>query len=373
MVTRVMSDPSKHRAPTSRAPRSVVRRTLAAAVALTVVGVGVAAATQVPAVVDGGAASMSISGRAATPVVEDTPQAVLPGHELRLTKAAVAEIERQERLARERAAREKAERIAAREAAKQAAKVAAQPFSFQVASFNVLGSNHTAPGGERRSFPPAGTRTPQAAAVIRSHGTDLVGLQEVKPDQLSALTRMTGMVAWPGAGAADPDNSVMWDPARFELVEGSTFYVTFMSRPRPQTVVRLRDRATQREFYLVNMHTSAGHDPRNTSTRVAGWDRGAAEVRALRASGLPVLVTGDMNDRAAFFCRFLPPTGFVAAVGGSTAGGCRPPARMPVDWVVGSPDIAFSGYVIDESTVNRRISDHFYINATATVSPADAG
>lgn len=364
-----MSDPSKHRAPTPRASRSVVRRALAAAVALSVVAVGVAAATQVPAFVDGGAASMSISGRASTAIAEDTPQEVLPGHELRLTKAAVAELERQERLAKERAARERAERIAAR----KAEKIAAQPFSFQVASFNVLGSNHTAPGGERRSFPPAGARTPQAAAVIRSHGTDLVGLQEVKPDQLSALTRMTGMVAWPGAGAADPDNSVMWDPSRFELVEGSTFPVVFMSRARPQTVVRLRDRATQREFYLVNMHTSAGHDPRNTSTRVAGWDRGAAEVRSLRSSGLPVLVTGDMNDRAAFFCRFLPPTGFVAAVGGSTSGGCRPPARMPVDWVVGSPDIAFSGYVIDESTVNRRISDHFYISATATVAPAAGG
>ena len=76
---------------------------------------------------------------------------------------------------------------------------------------------------------------------------------------------------------------------------------------------------------------------------------------------------------AAFFCRFLPPTGFVAAVGGSTSGGCNPPARMPVDWVVGSPDVTFSDYVIDESTVNRRISDHFYISATATVAPAGDG
>jgi hypothetical protein len=34
--------------------------------------------------------------------------------------------------------------------------------------------------------------------------------------------------------------------------------------------------------------------------------------------------------------------------------------------------VSFSGYVIDESTVNRRISDHFYISATATVAPATA-
>ena len=56
-----------------------MRRTLVAAVALTVVGVGVAAATQVPELVDGGPASMSITGRASAPVVEDVPQAVVPG------------------------------------------------------------------------------------------------------------------------------------------------------------------------------------------------------------------------------------------------------------------------------------------------------
>lgn len=364
-----MSDPSKHRAPTSRASRSLVRAAVSSAIAVAVLGVGLAA-TQIdrPDAQATDAAASSLA-RAAGGAVAEQPQQVVGGAELELTRAAElaikrAEEQRQARLAAI-AARKKAERIAA--------KVAAQPFTIRVASFNVLGSNHTAPGGERQSFPPAGTRTPQAAGVINGHGSELVGLQEVKPDQLSALTRMTGMVAWPGAGAADPDNSVMWDPSRFELVEGSTFSITFMSRPRPQTVVRLRDRATQREFYLVNMHPSAGHDPRNTSTRVAGWDTGAAKVRELRESGLPVLVTGDMNDRAAFFCRFLPPTGFVAAVGGSTSGGCNPPARMPVDWVVGSPDISFSDYVIDESTVNRRISDHFYISATASVAPAGDG
>ena len=361
-----MSDPSKHRAPTSRASRSLVRTAVSSAIAVAVIGLGVAA-TQIDRPLS--QASDTAASSLARAALGPQPQQVVEGAQLELTRAAELAIKRAEEQRRARlaaiAARKKAERIAAKQAA--------QPFTIRVASFNVLGSNHTAPGGERPAYPVAGVRTPQAAGVINGHGTELVGLQEVKPDQLSTLTRMTGMVAWPGAGAADPDNSVMWDPSRFELVEGSTFSITFMSRARPQTVVRLRDRATQREFYLVNMHPSAGHDPRNTSTRVAGWDTGAATVRELRESGLPVLVTGDMNDRAAFFCRFLPPTGFVAAVGGSTSGGCNPPARMPVDWVVGSPDVTFSDYVIDESTVNRRISDHFYISATASVAPAGDG
>ena len=358
-----MSDPSKHRAPTPRASRSLVRRLVPAVIAVALVAGGVTAAGVVDPFAEDPPAQrtvgMSISGAMTAALLEDAPQPVVAGQELRLTKARKAELRRQEE---QRKARLKAERIAA--------KRAAQPFSFQIASFNVLGSNHTGPGGARRSFPAAGTRTPQGVGVLRSHGTDVIGLQEAKPDQLGTIMRMTGFAGYPGPGAADPDNTVLWDPSRFELVSGSTFPIVFMNRTRPQTVVRLRDRPTQREFYVVNMHPSAGHDARNTSTRVAGWRRGVAEVNALRQSGLPVLVTGDMNDRAAFFCAFLPPTGFVAAVGGSTSGGCRPPGRMPVDWIVGSPDVSFSGYVIDESTVNRRISDHFYISATATVAPA---
>lgn len=360
-----MSDPSKHRAETPRASGSLVRRLVPAIIAAVLVTGGVTAAAVVDPFADDPAeptrrtVGMSIGGAMTAQLLEDAPQPVVAGEKLRLTKARKAELKR---LEEQRKARLKAERIAA--------KRAAQPFSFQIASFNVLGSNHTGPGGARRNFPAAGTRTPQGVGVLRSHGTDVVGLQEAKPDQLGTIMRMTGFVGYPGPGAADPDNTVLWDPSRFELVSGSTFPIVFMNRTRPQTIVRLRDKPTQREFYVVNMHPSAGHDARNTSTRVAGWRRGVAEVNALRQSGLPVLVTGDMNDRAAFFCAFLPPTGFVAAVGGSTSGGCRPPGRMPVDWIVGSPDVSFSGYVIDESTVNRRISDHFYISATATVAPA---
>ncbi|CAB4692313.1 unannotated protein [freshwater metagenome] len=153
-------------------------------------------------------------------------------------------------------------------------------------------------------------------------------------------------------------------------MEGTSFPVTFMSRARPQTVLKLRDKATGREFYVVNMHVSAGHDPRNTATRIAGHNTAVAKANELMATGLPVFMTGDMNDRAAFFCRVLPPTGMVAAVGGSTSGGCAPPARMPVDWVVGSPQVAFRDYWLDESATARRISDHFFVSATADV-PAD--
>ena len=243
---------------------------------------------------------------------------------------------------------------------------------FRSAPFTLLGSNHTAAGGDRKGFPPAASRTPQAAALIKQHGASVVGLQEAKPDQVTTLQRLTGFAAYPGFafGSKETDNSILYDTSRFEFVSGTSFPVVFESRARPQTVLRLRERATGREMYFVNMHVSAGHDARDTASRIAGQLTGAAQLNQLMASGLPVFLTGDMNDRADFFCRVIPRTGMVAAVGGSVANGCAPPARMPVDWVVASPGVAFSDYWLDETPVNRRISDHFLVSARATVPPA---
>lgn len=239
--------------------------------------------------------------------------------------------------------------------------------SFRVATFNVLASQHTEPGGQHGSWPSAGWRTPQTVGYIRSHDVDVVGLQEVKSGQLSGITAGTGFRAWPGG--SDPDNSIIWDPAVFEFVSGDAFHITFMHSVRPQTILRLRHKATNLEFYFLNMHASAGGG-KYAGSRAAGHNTAAATVNRLKSEGIPIFLTGDMNDREAFFCRVLPPTGMVAAVGGSTAGGCRPPGGMPVDWVVATPQVDFTGFVNDKSPVARRVSDHHFVAATATIRAA---
>jgi endonuclease/exonuclease/phosphatase family metal-dependent hydrolase len=252
------------------------------------------------------------------------------------------------------------------------AEAAAKPVSFRIATFNVLGSQHTAPGGDRRRFPSASWRTPQAAGLIGKHGADVIGTQELQADQLDGLQRLTGFAAYPGYafGSKKTDNSILYDPAKFEFVDGSSFDITFMNGRHPQTVLKLRERSTGREMYFVNMHTSAGHDRRNTGTRIAGHLTGAAVVNDLQATGLPVFVTGDMNDRVEFFCRFLPRTGMVAAIGGSTAGGCHPPGHLAVDWITASNDVGFSNYWEDGTPQARKISDHYFVSAVATVAAA---
>jgi Endonuclease/Exonuclease/phosphatase family len=242
------------------------------------------------------------------------------------------------------------------------------PFSFRIGSFNVLGSQHTAKGGDRQKFPPASVRTPAAAALVAKHGVDVLGTQELQDDQLRSLQARTGMAAYPGFawGVKETDNSILWDPGVFEFVSGSSFRLTFMSRSRPQPIVKLRHKATGQEFYVVNTHPSAGGG-KYAAQRRAGQSILVGIVRNLKASGLPVFVTGDMNDRQAFYCNVVPAAGLSAPNGGSYGSGCHPPpSPLPVDWVVGT-GASWSGYWRDTAPVDRRISDHFFISAMAHV------
>ncbi len=244
-----------------------------------------------------------------------------------------------------------------------------QTMTFQIGTFNVLGSQHTAPGGERRSYPPAGVRTPRAVSRIRSFGVDIIGMQELQADQLNAFTAQTGFAAYPGYafGSRETDNSILYDDSRFEFVSGSYFTIHFMHANRPQTILRLRDKETGREFYVLNMHASAGPG-RYAGTRRAGHFTAAATVNRLKSEGIPIFLTGDMNDRAEFFCRVAPITGMAAAIGGSIAGGCRPAGALAVDWVMGWGNVSFSNYIEDRSTLGD-VSDHHMVVGTATVGP----
>jgi Endonuclease/Exonuclease/phosphatase family len=243
------------------------------------------------------------------------------------------------------------------------------PFTVRIGSFNVLGSQHTAPGGDRKSFPVAAVRTAAAANLIAKHGVDILGTQELQDDQLRGIQARTGMAAYPGFawGVVETDNSILWDPNVYELVTASKFTLTFMGRVRPQPIVRLRDRATSREFYVVNTHPSAGGGP-YAAQRRAGQAILVGVVRNLKATGLPVFVTGDMNDREAFYCNVVPAAGLTASSGGSYSSGCRPPpGPIAVDWVVGS-GATWSNYWRDTAPVTQKVSDHFFISAIAHVA-----
>ena len=88
---------------------------------------------------------------------------------------------------------------------------------------------------------------------------------------------------------------------------------------------------------------------------------------------LPVFFTGDMNDREEFFCPVTARTELRAANGGSNVGGdCVLPRPSKIDWIMGTREVTFTGYLARDDELVDRTTDHPVIMATASIPPRSA-
>lgn len=239
--------------------------------------------------------------------------------------------------------------------------------TFNVMTFNLLGSQHTSPTGARPAFAPGRLRSEWARELIERREMTLVGLSEPQPDQIVSLDIATKgeFTAFPGntMGYASAPQSVMWKDSEWEYVWGTTAPMPFMKGVRPQPVVRLRNRQTGSEVYWINAHLSPGGMQRDR-------DRGtaiiAAMVNLLTPEGLPILVTGDLNEKARAFRRIACKTGMTAAIGGTSINGCTPPSGMRVDWIFGKGG-TFANTMVEIGPRVQRTTDHAIVSSRFTV------
>jgi len=140
-------------------------------------------------------------------------------------------------------------------------------------------------------------------------------------------------------------------------------------------VVLLENRLTGQRIWFTNHHNPAdtwfahkqGHW-RDVAKRIE-----IRETRKLIATGYPLVMTGDMNERAAFFCPLTKHTGLHASNGGSHAAGrCHPPRRAWIDWILGSAQVEFSGYQRIRNHLVHRTSDHPMILNQVHIGPTPA-
>jgi endonuclease/exonuclease/phosphatase family metal-dependent hydrolase len=172
--------------------------------------------------------------------------------------------------------------------------------SLRLLSFNIRYDN---PGDSPNDWP---ARRDRVAGLIRFHGTDAAGLQEVLVGQLRDLGARLPGYAWVGVGRSDGREAGEFSPifyrtARLELLESGTFWLSDTPEvagstgwdaalPRIVTWARFRDRVNDRSFVHFNTH----FDHRGERAR-------AESARLLRAriDGLggqaPVVLTGDLN------------------------------------------------------------------------------
>jgi endonuclease/exonuclease/phosphatase family metal-dependent hydrolase len=233
---------------------------------------------------------------------------------------------------------------------------------FTMASFNTQGAVHTRHNGRASGT----TRTVWMRDLLLAHGVDLVALQEFERVQVSTFLRVAGATydVYPGlAGrAGDAENAVAWRRDTFALVTAETRpYHYFNGAIRNMPRVLLRHRGTGAEFWVTSYHNPASirKFPHQQGWRAKDVGMQITDANALLASSkAPLIVAGDMNDRATYFCRMAAGAPLHSADGSTYSRGCHLAPRPWIDWILGSKDVAFSGYQRDRSGFVRKTSDH---------------
>jgi hypothetical protein len=242
---------------------------------------------------------------------------------------------------------------------------------FVMATFNLLGSSHSKHGGSAASFAPGPNRMPGALRILAEHQVTVVGFQEFQPNQRATFQRLAkGWQMYPGLslGRRAGENSVAWRSDTWEMVRPGLIPIPYFNgRIRPMPYVLLRNKQTGVQAYFSTFHNPANIGGNMQRWRSQATTREARLFNQLEKSGIPQLVTGDMNERQEYFCRITAETPLVAAAGGSNNGGCAPPRPIGIDWIFGSPGVQWSSYTVDRSPLVRRTTDHPVVIATATI------
>lgn len=228
---------------------------------------------------------------------------------------------------------------------------------FNIASFNVLGSSHTAAGGTKADRASGVSRMRGAVAALKSHNVDLAGLQEFQGDQQAAFKRLA-----PGFGVvAEKDNAIVYNKKKFRVLEHRSLTIPyFEGHPRKMPVVKLEDKSTGQQMWVVNIHNPADtkDHPHNAKNRAVAIEREQRLLRQLQATGLPVLFTGDFNDRTSVNSSMNQARMNSSANAGSD---------RVIDYIFGSAGVQFSNYAIDRHTQSSGVSDHPMIVSTAAL------
>lgn len=234
---------------------------------------------------------------------------------------------------------------------------------FNLATFNVLGNDHTEGRGRRPGFASGVRRMRYTVRAFHARKVDVVALQEFQDEQWRAFRKLTGGRYRVWAHKRDRANAVAWRARKFAFVRGRTIGVPYFDGEIKQMpVVVLRHRATRQKMVFTSFHNpvTSKRRPGNDKWRRQAIAREITLANRLRRHGVPTFLSGDFNERSErWHCRVARATKMVTAGSRSRRGGsCRPPDRLQVDWIFGSAGVIFRNYVAVESRRVRRASDH---------------
>lgn len=246
---------------------------------------------------------------------------------------------------------------------------AAAKVSFRIGTFNILSSWHTRVGRGEAHMAPGPMRAHLAAEAIRAYAAPVVGFQEIDMDQIGVLdAEMPDYNFYPGSslGASGVMNNIAWDTRRFQRIAGGYLRLEFLGQMRAVPWIRLKDRPTGRQFWVMNVHNSPNRGGSQTyeAERRRQLAAEIAKLQELHKTGYPVFLTGDLNDKQYTYCQIVTKTALRAPQGGN--GSCTLPPNSHIEWIFGAR-ADWSNFKYDRGPLVRRVTDHPVMFATATL------
>ena len=251
------------------------------------------------------------------------------------------------------------------------------PGEFRISTFNMLGNHHTEPGGKLAGMDSGAVRARRAVELLNRYKVSIVGLQEFQGPQQEAFAAAT-------RGTWDVDentnralhNHIAWRVDTWTALQQNKVMIPYFNGRRlPMPYLLMQHKPTGNKVWVINVHNPA--DTRQYHNQ--GQYRRAAEaieirlINHLHSTGVPVILTGDMNDRTKFICNVAPKTNMRPAYGGS--GPCPEPRPSTIDWILGTKEITWTSYVRDRSPFVRSTTDHpvFIADGKFTGAGPDTG
>lgn len=231
----------------------------------------------------------------------------------------------------------------------------------RVATFNILGANHTENGS--KGFATYETRMKRTIRLIERRQFGIVGFQEYQIPQHEMFLRRTDG-AWgvyPGLqeGRRPVQNSIVWRKADWSIVEKKLYTIPYFGgRPVEQPYVKLRNDDGV-EVWVINTHNPADSKGPAQRHRDEAMAIQADLANKLKRTGVPVILLGDFNERDEAYCYITGNSDLEAVNGGGWPNGrCDPPSWMRIDWIFASPSARVLNYVDLENANTRYITDH---------------
>lgn len=264
-----------------------------------------------------------------------------------------------------------------------------QTAAFRVGTFNVLGWEYTEPGGKKASWPSGQKRLVDAFKIIEADGIDVLGLQELQPEQRKKFMDDIAGTEW--TMYPDPakyenyssSNSIVWKNSEFDFLASGyqTNLQYFDGNQMDAPWVKLRHKLTGEVIYFKNTHDPV--DVENEKYRRANANDYKTDAINRMNTGEKVIFVGDFNSNTDVRKEFdgnikrenLPYCIMTEGLqvqnaydtSNGTPGNCPTTKNLGIDHIYHTNNVSMSGWTKNSITETQQLSDHPLVYADVLV------